>query len=245
RHPGENGSEWFTGRLRNLLLQRARAVIVHAKCQKELLCSKWGTPKERIHVFPHGELGSIYEQIAKGMPVARDPNTVLFFGRVVTYKGIGVLLAAMNIVQQARPSAKLIIAGRGDDITRYFPAGLRTSGLEVIDRFIPHSEVVALFRRACIVVLPYLEASQSGVANLAMGLGTPVIASAIGGLAELICDGKDGMLVEPGDPKALAQAILRLMQDDALRNSLASAALTRCSRDLSWETIADQTIYLY
>ena len=246
RHRGENGTEWLTGRLRNVLLRRARAVIVHTASQKTLLCESWNIPEERIHVVPHGELGTLYERASQDQAfVPREPETVLFFGRIMRYKGMDVLLAAMNLVQKTKPAAKLIIAGRGDNIARYLPAGASFPRMELIDGFIPHTDVAALFRRATVAVLPYLEASQSGVANLAMGLGTPVIASSVGGLSELIQDGQDGILVPPGDPEALARAILRLMQDEDQRTRLASAALVRCKTDLSWDSIALKTIDLY
>lgn len=247
RHPGENSTEWFTGRLRNVILRRAEAVIVHCESQKRLLSSKWGIPRERTYVIPHGELGSLYENFP-GKPTvtaSKEPDAVLFFGRIVRYKGIDVLLAALKLVQEVRPTAKLILAGCGERLDRYFPPGLCRANIEIIDRFIPHPEVAALFRRAQIAVLPYLEASQSGVASLAMGLGIPVIASKVGGLAELIRDGEDGVLVAPGDHKSLAQAILRLLHDGHLRERLALAALTRCRKDLSWGEIASQTVDLY
>ena len=78
-----------------------------------------------------------------------------------------------------------------------------------------------------------------------MGLGTPVIASAIGGLEELIMDGVDGILVPPNDPAALAIAILSLMRDGNLGRSLSSSASMRSHSDLAWSSIADETVRLY
>ena len=247
RHPGESRGEWFTGNLRKRVLMQARAVIVHATAQRDLLCSQWGIPRENIHIVQHGEMGSLYMAAkGKGREIAeRDPKSVLFFGRVLPYKGLGILIDAMKIVRNEIPDAKLIIAGRGEQLTEFLRHGRELKGVEVIDKFIPHAEVVSLFHRAGMVALPYVEASQSGVAALAMGLGTPVVASAIGGLEEMIIDGVDGLLVPARDPDALAHAIIRLMRDENLSQRLLAAALMRCQNDLAWNTSADQTVRLY
>jgi glycosyltransferase involved in cell wall biosynthesis len=248
RHPGENRGEWFTGYLRKRLLLRARAVIVHASIQRDLLCSRWGIPRDRVHVVQHGEMGSLYRAATTGKPgeiVQRNPESVLFFGRVLPYKGLGILIDAMKIVRKTIPDAKLIIAGRGGQVARSPLVDPEQTWVEIIDRFIPHAEVVGLFSRAGMAVLPYVEASQSGVASLAMGLGTPVIASAIGGLQELIVDGVDGILVPPEDATALALATMSLMRDENLPRRLSSAASMRSQSDLAWSSIADETVRLY
>jgi glycosyltransferase involved in cell wall biosynthesis len=102
----------------------------------------------------------------------------------------------------------------------------------------------ALLSRAGMLVLPYVEASQSGVACIAMATGTPIVASAIGGLAELIHDHVDGLLVPPANPQALANAIFALMTNEDLRFRLA-AAVARCQEDLSWPNIAQTTAGMY
>jgi glycosyltransferase involved in cell wall biosynthesis len=117
--------------------------------------------------------------------------------------------------------------------------------LEIINDFIPLEQVAKLFQRSTISVLPYIEASQSGVANLSYGMGTPVIASDIGGLGELVQSGTDGLLVPPGDVSALADAIIRLLSDVPLQEKMRSAAAERCQQDLNWSNIAAQTIQVY
>jgi glycosyltransferase involved in cell wall biosynthesis len=248
RHPGENQGEWFTGYLRKRFLLRARAVIVHASIQRDLLCSKWGIPLGRVHVVPHGEMGSLYRlatPMQSGEIPRRNPASVLFFGRVLRYKGLGILIDAMKIVRKSIPDATLIIAGRGGRIASRPQLDQEPTWVEFIDRFIPHEEVVGLFNRAGMVVLPYVEASQSGVASLAMGLGPPVIASAIGGLEELIVNGVDGILVPSEDPAALALAIMSIMRDEDLQRRLSTAALMRSQSDLAWSSIAATTAKLY
>ena len=76
-------------------------------------------------------------------------------------------------------------------------------------------------------------------------MGTPVIASEIGGLAEMIYSEQDGLLVPPRDVTALADTIIRLLSDSKLQNQIQTAALYRCQDDLNWSNIATQTIEIY
>jgi glycosyltransferase involved in cell wall biosynthesis len=247
RHPGEEKGAWLLTRTRKLMMRKSQAFIVHARVLKGALADDWGIPEGRIHVVPHGELGSLYLTLNGGgkCPTLRDSSTVLFFGRVLRYKGLGVLAAAMEIVRRSIPHARLLIAGRGDTVSRYLTGSHSRDGVEVIDRYIPDSEVEALFRRAGVLALPYLEASQSGVACLGMAMGTPIVATKIGGMAELIHDNVDGLLVPPADPQALANAIQRLIAHEDLRNQLAAAAAQRCRQDLAWQNIAQTTAHIY
>ena len=247
RHPGEEKGAWLLAHTRKLMLRRTQAFIVHANVLKDTLANDWSVAKERVHVVPHGELGSLYLNINESGESAmpRDSSTVLFFGRILRYKGLDVLVSAMEIVRWSIPGARLIIAGRGDPVSHYLPANSSRDQVEVIDQYIPDSQVGALFRRAGMLALPYVEASQSGVACLAMATGTPIVASAAGGLAELIHDNIDGLLVPPANPQALANAILALMTNEYLRIRLATAAAARCRQDLSWSKIARTTAGIY
>ena len=117
--------------------------------------------------------------------------------------------------------------------------------MEIINDFIPLADVAGLFQRSTLSVLPYIEASQSGVANLSYGMGVPVVASDIGGLGELVKSGEDGLLVPAGDVQALAEAIIHLLSDTQLQEKMRAAALKRCQQDLNWSNIAAQTVQVY
>ena len=149
----------------------------------------------------------MYQRRTNSSKVPRDPFTLLFFGRIWAYKGLNYLLDAMPLVAESIPQVKLIIAGKGENLTQYFPNGYEQDRYEIINNFIPPETVNYLFRRSTATVLPYIEASQSGVAALSYGMSTPVIASDVGGLSEIVRDKKDGLLVPPGNVQALATAI--------------------------------------
>jgi glycosyltransferase involved in cell wall biosynthesis len=135
----------------------------------------------------------------------------------------------------------LIIAGRGEDLDSYFAPDDDRRHYEIINEYIPDEDVAGIFERSTITVLPYIESSQSGVAAVAFGTGTLVIASDVGGVGESINHEEDGLLVAPGD----VPAFIRLLTDDQLQLKLRSAATKRCQEDLSWLTIAEQTVDVY
>lgn len=137
---------------------------------------------------------------------------VLFFGKIRRYKGLEVLIEALGQLGERVPF-QAVFAGECYLSKPDFEKRIVELGLEKkivwIDRYIPNQEIPGLFRSADVVVLPYLSASQSGVIPVAYQFETPVIVSDVGGLWEVVREGKTGYLVKPGDPGALADAIIR------------------------------------
>lgn len=160
----------------------------------------------------------------------RDGRTLLFFGLVRKYKGLDVLLAAAAKAR-ARVDCRLIVAGEFYDPVEKYLALIDDYDLRehvtLEDRYIPNEEVSGLFERADVLVLPYLSATQSGVAQVALANGLPIIASRTGGLQEIVADGVNGLLVPPGDSDALARAIIDYFENHlgpAFANNLRSAS---------------------
>ncbi len=205
---------------------RARAMIVHSERLRAELAP---SAAERIHVIAHG----IHVE-AEPLPAPAQP-TVTFFGRLAPYKGLEVLARAMPRVWEQRPEVRLRVAGEGTS-----ELGLSDPRVRFERRYLPESEVGRLFAASTLAVLPYTQASQSGAGSLAAGYGVPVVASRLGGLPDLVLD--DSYLVAPGDPGALAQAILRHLDDDleVRRRVLGEIAAPR-----SWEAVARRTVEVY
>ncbi len=245
RHPGDKDNVIGSEYTRQIAFWRSQQLIVHANFLKNTLVKEFAVPQERVCILPHGELGSLYQRLAKNNNTVREPYTLLFYGRIWAYKGLNYLLQAMPLIIESIPQVKLIIAGKGDNLKRYFPDGWDEKHYEILNKYIPSEDVASLLGRSTAVILPYIEASQSGVASLAYGMGTPVIASKIGGLAEMIYSEQDGLLVPPRDAKALADAIIRFLRDGKLQHQIQTAALYRCEDDLNWLNIATQTIEIY
>lgn len=140
----------------------------------------------------------------------RSGRTILFFGVVRKYKGLDVLLAAMPQVL-SRITCRLEIAGEFYDSEDKYRQLLREYGLvqyvSIDNRYIPNEEIVEIFDRADVLVLPYLSATQSAVARIALANGLPIIASRTGGLAEAVTENVNGLFFSPGDSGALADRI--------------------------------------
>lgn len=241
-HPGEERGLRMV--MHRTLARAARKIIVHGDALREQL--RRVAPKVVAHTpvaaIPHGVLGMYKAWDAPDVPL--EPRTVLFFGRMTRYKGLDVLVRAQALVSERVPGARFVIAGRGEALAMY-ATQLRAPGFEVHDRFIANAEVAALFRRAAVVVLPYTEASQSGVIPVAYAFGTPVIVTRIGSLPEVVDDGGSGLIVAPGNAEELAAAIVAVLTDSGLRARLAVGACRMRDTRLSWRTVAEQTERFY
>jgi len=117
-------------------------------------------------------------------------------------------------------------------------------GVRFVERFVPDAQVGALFRRADLAVLPYREIDQSGVLFTALGAGTPLVLSAVGGFPEVAAAGA-AELVPPGDPAALCAAIARLLGDPAARERLVAGARRAAAERYGWDAIAQRHLALY
>jgi glycosyltransferase involved in cell wall biosynthesis len=244
-HPGDKnrvpGSEYT----RRIAFYRSQQLIVHAELLKSILTKQFRVQQQQVNVLPHGELGSFYHKFVGTKVVEREPYTLLFLGRIWPYKGLKYLVEAIPLVAEKIPQVKLIIAGRGENLEQYFANGYDDKRYEILNRYIQSEEIANLFQRSTAAILPYIEASQSGVAAIAYAMGTPVIASDIGGLSEMVQHEKDGLLVPPRNVRALADAIIRLLSDRQLQEKIRMAALARCQKDLNWSNIAGQTVEAY
>lgn len=245
-HPGDRETVFASKLTRRIAFYRSQQLIVHTYSLQKILVEKFGIDKEHVNVLPHGELGGLYRRRAEqAVPSLREPYTLLFFGRIWPYKGLQYLIEALPAVAEKFHKVKLIIAGRGENLNSYFPSGYDTQRFEVINQFISDEDVVKIFQRATVTILPYIEASQSGVAAISYGMETPVIASNVGGLSEIVHHGSDGFLVPPRDSQALANAIIELLGDWGLQQRMRTAASKRCLNDLNWSKIASQTADVY
>lgn len=174
---------------------------------------------------------------ALGLPA--DAPVFLFFGFVRPYKGLDVLLNAWGGVVGRVPDARLVVAGEfyaGEDEIR---ARATTYGGSVrFDAtYIPDDQVGLYFGASSAVVQPYVSATQSGVAQIAFHYGRPVITTDVGGLAETVPDGVAGLVVPPRDPDALADALVRFVDDD-LGPEL-ETGVRRVREAYSWDRVVE------
>src|SRR5262249_1222382 len=202
-------------------------LIVHTAQGAERLAAH-GIARERITVIPHGLL---HRPDPTPPPPATDGARLssLQFGLVKPYKGVDVLIRAVAALPPTvRIRCAIAVVGRLEmDVA---PLEGLARELGVADairfdfRFVPDDELARLMREAAVLLFPYREMEASGVLMSALAWARPVIASRIGLFAEIIADGRHGLLVPPDDPASLAAAIARLAQDPALVARMAEDA---------------------
>lgn len=175
------------------------------------------------------------------MRVAGQRKHLLFFGRIEPYKGITCLLAAFERVKAIDPQITLTIAGPGN----LPPADLRIAsllGATILNEWLADNVVTELLQKAGVLVLPYLSATQSGVAAAGISHALPTIASDVGALPEQVIDGYNGRIVPPGDSTSLANAILSITGSDNEARRMAENALRLRTQEYKWDTIARDLI---
>lgn len=208
-------------------------LIVHGQfCENTLLASQPKYGKKTIR-SRHGVL------MASDRPAEGIGGPALFFGRMHKYKGLEVLLAASDILHQRQVPHRIVVAGSGPEADRLLPVMKANPSIEPHNYFIDSQTAITLFRNCSFVIMPYLDATQSGVAAAAIGNSKPVIASRVGGLPDLIADGVNGLLVEPGNAQRLADALETLLTNQPTLVKLAGGAHRSAQNELNWDTITD------
>ncbi len=225
-HPGDTES----GVMPRFVIDRfnlsATRLIVHGDNIRKALIRRIGRSPDDIDVLPHVALMR-YAELAKRQSLTPRPKdgrrNILFFGRVMAYKGLPVLLKAAAGLKETVPGLELVVAGRGpalEDIR----AELAADHIRLRDTYIPDPEVAELFLNTELVVLPYIEASQSGILALAAAFGRPAVVSDVGEIGELVRATGMGLVVPPGDPEALAGAVAEVLSNPDLARRLAAAS---------------------
>lgn len=220
-------------------------IIVHGKILKYQMIDEYNLSEKKIHSIPIGEHEVAPFKRYIQPDLQEDGNLVLFFGRIWKYKGLEYLIMAEPLITKEIPDAKIIIAGAGEDFKKYENMMHNRDNFIIYNYRIPYKEGAELFQRCSLVVLPYIEASQSGVIPTAYGFKKPVVVTSVGSLPEIVDDGITGYIVPPKDVNALAEAIIKLLKDDKLRRQMGENAYIKLKTDLSWDNISEKTIQVY
>jgi glycosyltransferase involved in cell wall biosynthesis len=240
-HVGDRASQKTPQAVMDFGFRRANQVIVHGQVLKRQVNELLGIAADRIHVIPHVALGP---EVAPATGSDTSPQ-ILFFGRIWKYKGLEYLIRAQPLITAAFPEARIVIAGAGEDFEPYRRQMVDPDRFIIRNHFIEPGERDELFRQASIVVLPYIEATQSGVVPLAYACATPVIATRTGALSEAVEDGRTGLLVPPADSDALARAVIELLGDPTRRRTMGMAGRSKLDAECAPAIVARQTIEVY
>ncbi len=170
------------------------------------------------------------------LALAPRENILLFFGYVREYKGLHVLLDAMpEILRRVR--ARLLVVGEFYQDAVAYREQARRLGIErdvfFHSAYVPNEQVGMFFSAADVLTLPYLSATQSGIIQIAYNFHRPVIATDVGGLAEVVRTGKTGYIVQPRDASALAEAVARFFAENRFDEFRANVIEEK--KKYSWE----------
>ncbi len=211
-----------------LLVKSAGTYITHSESDKKLLSEKYGMDAGRIRVVPmglydhHKQEDRTEARKALGIDVGdgsdSDVAVILSFGLIRPYKGIPYLIRAFgDLPAEAAHSVRLLLVGEiwedRASVEDAIASSPHKDRITLVDRYVSDAEVGKYFSAADIVVLPYLRASQSAVAHVAMAFGKPIIVSRVGGLQESMADYRGTYFVPPADTTAIRDAILRIRSE--------------------------------
>jgi glycosyltransferase involved in cell wall biosynthesis len=223
-------------------------VIVCSQAMVEEVGNFFCIPRDKLAMIPNGvnlPLPGEADDAGRAKFAAPEEKIILYVGRLVPEKGVGVLIDAMPQVLAAHPEAKLLIVGSGyeEDNLKRQAASLGLGPKVYFTGFISDKERDALYRSASVAVFPSLYEPFGIVALEAMSFSVPTIVGKTGGLAEIV-DDNNGLLAEPGNAADLAGKINWLLSDPALAAKLSRNGLAAC-KQYGWQHVASATEALY
>jgi glycosyltransferase involved in cell wall biosynthesis len=197
----------------------------------------------RIFVLPHGVITRYGIGVTQVAP--RDGGRILLFGGLNKWKGIEYLIKAEPIIRSRMPHVKIRIAGASSTPDYHRKLLSEEQNIELWLGRQSDDSVRKLFEWADVLVLPYIQASQSGVLHLGMAFSVPPVVTSVGGLPDVVMNGRNGLVVEPHDVQGLADAVVRMLSDLDLRKVVIENLALEKETTYNWATIARQTISIY
>ena len=246
-HPGDTSSQKVPLTFREFIVRHSTAIFVHGKKLLEEAQHHFKFKASQIHLVYHAARFR-YLELAKqaGLKKKNDGYIrVLFFGRIYQYKGLQYFIESEPFVRQVNSKVLFVIAGAGENFDQYQALIKNPSGFDIRNKRIPDIEVAQLFTDADLVILPYIEASQSGVIPIAMTFGLPIIATNVGSLPETVEEGEMGMVIPPRETRTLASAIIQLCVNKELRITMGENALKMANSSRSSKGIGEKAFSAY
>ncbi len=220
---------------------RAQGFLAHSQEDAARLAELYPASAQRVHPHPRysalGEAAIDRAEARARCGMDENERALLFFGLVREYKGLDLALEALARLDERH---RLHVVGEFYDKRDNYEAIIARHGLasrvNLVDRYIPNEEVPAWFAAADLAVLPYRDATQSGIVEIAHGAGLPVLVTDVGGLASQVAEGRTGLLVKPNDAGAIAREVERFFEEELegeMRRAIAEA-----SGEKSWDGLA-------
>jgi alpha-maltose-1-phosphate synthase len=240
-HAGDES--WAMDVTQKILVKAADRIVVLCDAMGTLAQSIHPAISEKLRVVHHG-IFNCYVDGPEERPSPLDPDDkfILFFGRVAPYKGVEDLCQAFTAMRD-HPEYKLVIAGK-----HIYPVSTPRelgSRLVVLNERISNNQLRYLFRHCALVVLPYRDATQSGVLMLAYAFGRPVLCTRVGGVTEMVEQGVTGLTVPPANPRSLAEALEQALKKPEHLETIGRQGLEFATQNFNWDKISHDTLSVY
>ncbi|TET63444.1 glycosyltransferase family 1 protein [Candidatus Bathyarchaeota archaeon] len=233
----------LTSKLHRKTIQKADAIITVNQQVRKLY--EGIVDNERIRVIPLGVDTDVFSPAEK--TIHKNSYEILYAGYLYRLKGVEYLIRALALVAKEQRDVRLRVVGEGPDRSRLV-ALAKSFDLEEnvrFEGFVPHTQIVRYYQHCNIFCFPTLGEPFGKVVLEAMACGKPVIASNVGGPADIIEDKRTGFLIPPAQPGILAETILGLLVDQKKRKKIGANARTAIAQSYSWESIAEKYHKLY
>lgn len=234
------------------LTYEARRVICCSYYMEQEIMNLFQLPTDKLDIIPNG-VNAASVQAAQPDASFREryatpqEKIVFFVGRMVTEKGVHVLLESIPFILEQHHDVKFVLAGKGPNLEDLKHMAT-TMGIEqkiIFTGFIDEEVKYKLLNIASVAVFPSLYEPFGIVALEAMAAGTPVIVSGVGGLQEVVSHEEDGFTVIPGDASSLAAHVVRMLKNGRMAQTMSERAWNKVIASYNWERIAEQTINTY
>ncbi|MCX7927439.1 MAG: glycosyltransferase family 4 protein [Candidatus Omnitrophica bacterium] len=238
-----------------IIYSSAEKIIAHSQYSRNRLNNFFQIDLAKIVIIPHGNYLFFRKQelspkeARKKLSIAEDKKVIINFGALRYYKGVDDLLCALDLLRKKRDNVLLILAGKPMHVPEnYFEKLIEQKQLTDYVLFkkgyISFEDIAVLFFASDLAVFPYQEIDTSGSLQLAYAFAKPVVATKTGSMPEVIEDGVNGILVEPGNVQALAEAMEKILFNSDI-TSMSEACFHLAKERFSWDLIAQKTEQLY
>jgi len=205
---------------------------------------EYGLNSNEISVIGNGVDENFFKPIKN---IKSKENYVLYAGSLKAGKGLLNLINCANIVYKIKPNIKFIVCGSGP-LLQLLKKRVKTRNLQkqfIFLGFLGRDKLVRVYQKAAIQVIPSQHEGLPTVLLEGMSCGLPVIATNVGGINEVINSGENGFIISPNDPNAMANIIVKLLDDVDLRKRIGNAARKTIENKYTWNKIADNVIQCY
>jgi len=211
-------NRWFDSFLTKKTLRCADSFICQSEFIKKQISKDFHNipiHKTTLSIYDCYNLNRYNKQTARNFLNINSQNVILFFGLIRSYKGLNKLIETFAHIIKEKPDTILLIVGESyEDIVKYQDI-IKEHNLQekimLVNKFIPNEDVEPYFKSADVVVLPYYSGTQSGILMMSYGFEIPVVATNVGGIAELIIDNKTGIVVNNNEIECLFPAIKQIL----------------------------------